>query len=263
MPTVCSETCVGRLRHLGVVLYDSDRVEEAASVPDEHDLHESQLGIFLDPEDPDVRAQAARDGVPDDWVEAARRSPVYNMAVRWRIALPLHPEFRTLPMVWYVPPLSPVMSLIEDVPPDEVPAETVFGAIDELRIPVQYLANLLTAGNAEPVRLALRRMAAMRTYMRGVTVDGAGDPSVPAAVGMDEPELKEMYRQVAIGDYDDRYVIPRAHPEAGADPAGMQGSCGLSFASGTGAGSPATPREGGVDGLQLPMVTHHDPRGRQ
>ena len=31
-PTVCSETCVGRIRYLGVVLYDADRIEEAASV---------------------------------------------------------------------------------------------------------------------------------------------------------------------------------------------------------------------------------------
>ena len=31
-PTVCSETCVGRIRYLGVVLYDADRIEDAASV---------------------------------------------------------------------------------------------------------------------------------------------------------------------------------------------------------------------------------------
>ena len=31
-PTVCSETCVGRIRYLGVMLYDADRIEEAASV---------------------------------------------------------------------------------------------------------------------------------------------------------------------------------------------------------------------------------------
>ncbi|WP_256083352.1 nitric oxide synthase oxygenase, partial [Staphylococcus aureus] len=31
MPTVCSETCTGRMRYLGVLLYDADRVHEAAS----------------------------------------------------------------------------------------------------------------------------------------------------------------------------------------------------------------------------------------
>ena len=33
-PTVCSETCVGRIRYLGVMLYDADRIEEAASDPE-------------------------------------------------------------------------------------------------------------------------------------------------------------------------------------------------------------------------------------
>ncbi|MDZ4374750.1 MAG: nitrate reductase subunit beta, partial [Phenylobacterium sp.] len=33
-PTVCSETCVGRIRYLGVLLYDADRIEAAASTPD-------------------------------------------------------------------------------------------------------------------------------------------------------------------------------------------------------------------------------------
>ncbi len=30
-PTVCSETCVGRIRYLGVLLYDADAIERAAS----------------------------------------------------------------------------------------------------------------------------------------------------------------------------------------------------------------------------------------
>jgi nitrate reductase beta subunit len=44
------------------------------------------------------------------WLEAARKIPVYKMAIDWKVALPLHPEYRTLPMVWYVPPLSPIIS---------------------------------------------------------------------------------------------------------------------------------------------------------
>ena len=52
IPTVCSETCVGRLRYIGLVLYDADKVLEAATAPDDTDLYESQLGVFLDPEDP-------------------------------------------------------------------------------------------------------------------------------------------------------------------------------------------------------------------
>ena len=109
-PTVCSETCVGRIRYLGVLLYDADRIQEAASVERDRDLYQAQLDIFLDPHDPAVIAQAKRDGIADNWIEAAQKSPVYKMAVDWKIALPLHPEYRTLPMVWYVPPLSPITS---------------------------------------------------------------------------------------------------------------------------------------------------------
>ncbi len=100
-PTVCSETCVGRIRYLGVILYDADRISEAASTANEQDLYEEQLKIFLDPNDPAVIEQARKDGVPDAWLEAAKRSPVYKMAMDWKIAFPLHPEYRTLPMVWY------------------------------------------------------------------------------------------------------------------------------------------------------------------
>src|SRR5690606_26938491 len=105
-PTVCSETCVGRIRYLGVMLYDADAIEAAANTENEQDLYQAQLDIFLDPHDPVVQAAALADGVPADWIEAAKRSPVWKMAMDWKVAFPLHPEYRTLPMVWYVPPLS-------------------------------------------------------------------------------------------------------------------------------------------------------------
>ncbi len=107
LPTVCSETCVGRLRYLGLVLYDADKVTEAASVEDEHDLLASQRAVFLDPNDPEVVAAARAEGIPDDWITAAQRSPIWDLISRYEVALPLHPEYRTLPMVWYIPPLSP------------------------------------------------------------------------------------------------------------------------------------------------------------
>ena len=88
------------------MLYDADRIEAAASVPNENDLYQAQLDIFLDPFDPRVHAQARARRHADAWLEAAKHSPVWRMAMDWKIAFPLHPEYRTLPMVWYVPPLS-------------------------------------------------------------------------------------------------------------------------------------------------------------
>ncbi len=91
-PTVCSETCVGRIRYLGVLLYDADRIHEVASCENERELYEKQLEIFLDPFDPAVIAQARKDGVADSVIEAAQKSPVYKLAMDWKLALPLHPE---------------------------------------------------------------------------------------------------------------------------------------------------------------------------
>src|SRR5690606_12871117 len=219
------------LRYLGLVLYDADRVEAAASTPDPRDLLAAQRDVFLDPEDGQVRAAARAAGIPDDWIEAARRSPIYDLAIRWEVALPLHPEFRTLPMVWYVPPLSPVVSTLEtdgyEADPDDV-----FGAIDHLRIPLEYLANLLAAGDVERIRAVLHRLAAMRAYMRKREVLGEVDEAAPARAGLTGPELERMYRLLAIADYEDRYVIPPAHAELGQRLMQEQGTCGLDFAGG-------------------------------
>jgi nitrate reductase beta subunit len=139
-----------------------------------------------------------------------------------------------MPMVWYVPPLSPVLALVEEsVDPDIHPGE-VFATIEELRIPIDYLASFLSAGDPEPVRVALRRMAAMRAYKRTETIDGVADAAVARAAGMEPEEMDAMFRQIAIGDYNERYVIPKAHPEIGVDPNALQGSCGLDFAAGPG-----------------------------
>jgi nitrate reductase beta subunit len=210
LPTVCSETCVGRLRYLGVVLYDADRVTAAASVPEDTDLYRAQLDVFLDPEDPAVRAAAERDGIAHDWIEAARRSPVHALISTYQVALPLHPEFRTLPMVWYIPPLSPVVEALTGTGFDGEDAGNLFGAIDTLRIPLEYLAELFTAGDTAPVAASLNRLAAMRSHMRAVNLGDTPDPAVAAAVYMTPHQIEDMYRLLAIAKYDERYVIPTA-----------------------------------------------------
>ena len=70
--------------------------------------------MILDPSDPAVIQNAREQGIPADWLDAARRSPVYALAKKYKVALPLHPEYRTMPMVWYIPPLSPVVDLLRD-----------------------------------------------------------------------------------------------------------------------------------------------------
>jgi len=230
-PTVCSETCVGRIRYLGVVLYDADRIGKAAAVEKETDLYQSHLDIFLDPNDPEVQRQARADGVPDTWLEAAKKSPIWKMAVEWKIAFPLHPEYRTLPIVWYVPPLSPIQSMAEAGAFGEKGA---MPNVRDLRIPIKYLANLLTAGDEEPVAKALEKLIAMRAYMRSKSYEGAEDTSLPGKVGMTPQQVDEMYQLMAIANYEDRFVIPTSHREYAEDAYGLQGECGFSFGEGCG-----------------------------
>lgn len=125
--------------------------------------------MFLDPNDPQVQAEALRQGISQSWLDAAVRSPVYRMACEWKIAFPLHPEYRTLPMVWYVPPLSPIQSAADA---GHIGMNGVIPDVKSLRIPMRYLANLLTAGDEAPIVSALGRMLAMRAYKRAQTVDG-------------------------------------------------------------------------------------------
>lgn len=226
-PTICSETCVGRIRYLGVMLYDADRISAAAATEDPQDLYQQQLDMFLDPNDPEIAKEALKQGIPAEWVEAARNSPVYKMAMDWKVAFPLHPEFRTLPMVWYIPPLSPIQSAIES---GVIGEQGLIPSVEELRIPVEYLANLLTAGKTEPIIEALQNMIDMRKYMRAKTVHSpeaaldsiAGSPLKPE-------QIEDMYRIMALANYEDRFVIPTAHKEMVSNTFEEKASCGFSF----------------------------------
>ena len=261
LPTVCSETCVGRLRYLGLFLYDVDRVTAAASVEDEHDLYEAQLDVLLDPNDPAVIDQARRDGIAQDWILAAQRSPVYKLAKDYRVALPLHPEFRTMPMVWYIPPLSPVVDRLTETGHDGEDAANLFGAIDALRIPVEYLAELFTAGDPEPVRGVLQKLAAMRSYMRDVTLDRPRNEAVATAVGMTGREIVEMYRLLAIAKYEERYVIPTAYEGEAHQLEEL--ACSLDVDGGPGMVGSGPFGEGSGSPMPVSVETFHALRDRQ
>lgn len=233
-PTVCAETCVGRLRYIGLVLYDADAVAAAASVTDPAKLLDAQRAVFLDPSDPEVCAAARAAGIAEDWLVAARRSPIWKLIQTYRVALPLHPEYRTMPMVWYIPPLSPVLDATTQLGADSSDADDVFHTITKLRIPMEYLASLFTAGDVDAVAGVLMRLAGMRTHMRRRTIDGGADEALLENIGMTASEVEELYRLLAIAKMADRYVVPAAHHEEGAELASWASGCSLDSPGGPG-----------------------------
>lgn len=232
-PTICSETCVGRIRYLGVLLYDADKIEEVAKTANDQDLYQAQCSMFLDPNDENVIAAARKEGIPQSWLDAAQQSPVYKMAMDWQIALPLHPEYRTLPMVWYIPPLSPIQSAVEA---GHVGMNGEIPDLKSLRIPLKYLANLLTAGDEAPVIRALERMIAMRAYKRSQNVDQVEDLEVLKQTGITQRQVEEMYRYMALANYEDRFVVPTSHKAYAEETFGSaydtRNGCGFSFGNG-------------------------------
>ena len=232
-PTVCSETCVGRIRYIGVMLYDADKIEEAANAAETMDLYDAQLGVFLDPKDPAIIAEAQKQGIPQDWIKAAQESPIWKMAMEWKVAFPLHPEYRTLPMVWYIPPLSPIQNAAEA---GAIGMDGAMPDVKNLRIPLRYLANMLTAGDEKPIAQALERMLAMRAYMRAKSVEGVTDEAIATRVGITGRMIEDMYRIMALADYEDRFVIPTTHREQVEEAYDLRGDCGFTDGNGCSTG---------------------------
>ncbi len=204
----CMHSCPGRIRYLGVLLYDADRIETAAKHPDE-ELVDAQREIILDPFDPAVVAQAREDGVEDKVIESAQRSPVYRFVKEWKIALPLHPEFRTLPMLFYVPPLLPVAGSMHDEIYENI--GDFFSSVENSRLPMRYMASLFSAGKVELVTAVYRKLIATRIYKRAETVGDVAQDKVAAVLkeaDITPEEIEATYYLTAIAPWEERFVIP-------------------------------------------------------
>ena len=180
----------------------------------------------LDPFDPAVIEAARANGIKDDWLDAAQRSPVYKMFKLWEIALPLHPEFRTLPSLFYIPPESPMVTLLDK-------GENWFSSgewlpkLGEFRVPLQYLANLFAAGNTAPVEKALSRLLAIRSYKRREQVDGVVDTRTLDEVGLTEQDAKDMFRLLSLAFLNERFVVPTSPRENAIEPYIERGFAGF------------------------------------
>ena len=137
--------------------------------------------------------------------------------------------------------------------------DAIFPAIEEMRLPIEYLASLLTAGDTKSVKEALQRMAMMRSYMRAQVTGKEFDTDRLARLGLTERQTKDMYRLLAIAKYEDRFVIPTSHKEQYMDTYAAQSSQGYSFGdqmNGTGSGS-------GCEGCGAPVAMKPGQTGQE
>ena len=254
----CMHSCVGRIRYLGVILYDADRIQEVASAS-EKNLIDSHMNILMDPFDPAVIASAKKNGIADSTIHAAQYSPTYKFVKKWHLALPLHAEFRTLPMLFYVPPLLPVMASLKEVNQREqnknldpiakvwddnwlydTSTDEIFATIDRARFPLKYLANLLSAGDEGKVKERLKKLMADRIYRRFKTVGDISEKRANDAlrdVGYTPEMAEEVYCLTSLAKFDDRFVIPAAHREQAIEmlefTGDAKGSTGFGFKEGS------------------------------
>jgi nitrate reductase beta subunit len=233
----CFHSCVGRIRYLGVLLYDADRIEEVGKAPQE-ELAEAQRSMILDPFDPEVLEAARANGIHESMILAAQNSPVYKFVKVWKIALPPHIEFRTLPMLFYVPPMAPVMAGKNGDVVDHV-SQDLFHDIDQARVPMKFLANLFGAGHEGKVRYALRKQKAVRWYRRALTV-GDVDKSLAERMLFEADctpeEAQGIYELTSLCTFEQRFVIPPSHREEAIqmmeDPQNHKQSVGFGFLTG-------------------------------
>ena len=91
----------------------------------------------------------------------------------------------------------------------------------------QASSDVLSAGDQEPVRLALKRLMAIRQFMRAVRVDQKHDDQVLSRVDLSPETAQEIYQLLALARFEDRFVVPTKG--AGTeDFYTMQGCCGFS-----------------------------------
>lgn len=209
----CFHSCVGRIRYLGLILYDADLIQETA-LNDDANLVAAMRRMVQDPFDPVIIAAAKANGVTDQQIAAAQNSPSYKFFKKWQLALPLHPEFRTLPMLFYVPPMLPVLGRMKEGIYDSSTNEglgSMLNSLDNARIPIRYMASLFSAGNEEIIREVYRKQIAVRLYKRSQRVKdiSAEEAAEALRIGKTTPEEAEaIFNLTSLPTMEERFVIP-------------------------------------------------------
>ena len=109
-------------------------------------------------------------------------------------------------MTYYIPSLSPVLSVWGDT--HKLLEHGVIPPLETLRVPIGYLASLLSGGNHGVIEQALRTLITLRLYLRGENLGLPADDSLLRAAGLDRAAALRLYRLLTIAGYNERNVIP-------------------------------------------------------
>ena len=133
----------------------------------------------------------------------------------WKLELPLHVEYRTFPMLFYVPPLLPISARSDGklVTNDQ---DELFGEIEKARAVVNYMSSLFTGGNPGKLRYALRKQMAVRLWRRHKTVGDISEEVADRALteaDCTRSEAEAIYRLTSLPTAEERFVIPPSQRE--------------------------------------------------
>jgi nitrate reductase beta subunit len=76
------------------------------------------------------------------------------------------------------------------------------------------------------VRLALKRLMALREFMRAARVEGRRDDGMLADVDLSVPQAEEIYDLLALARLEKRFVVPTKDVRS-EDTHARQGCCGI------------------------------------
>jgi len=112
----------------------------------------------------------------------------------------------------------------------------LFENLDVARMPIKYLANLFSAGDEEVIRNILRKMYAVRMYMRRKSVENDVDEATLQALTMAGPspeEAEAIYKLTTQPTLPERFVLPPYHREMSVetwnDPLAHKGEVGVGY----------------------------------
>jgi len=125
-----------------------------------------------------------------------------------------------------VPPLLPVMASLTTVDnseqaeklgditkywPDkwlyDTSTEELWGTVEQARFPMQYMANLFSAGDTEMIKLRIKKLMAVRIHRRWKTVGDIPEErarQVLKDVGLTPESADEIYYLTSLAKFDDR-----------------------------------------------------------